>query len=42
MKSLIDEKTEYQQYFIARLCDVGYRERIAKEKYDKRYAMDTE
>ena len=42
MKSLIDEKTEYQQYFIARLSDVGYRERIAKEKYDKRYAMDTE
>ncbi|WP_454894794.1 hypothetical protein, partial [Alloprevotella tannerae] len=42
MKSLIDEKTEYQQYFIARLCDVGYRERVAKEKYDKRYAMDTE
>lgn len=42
MKSLIDEKTEYQQYFIARLNDVGYRERVAKEKYDKRYAMDTE
>lgn len=42
MKSLIDEKIEYQQYFIARLSDVGYRERIAKEKYDKRYAMDTE
>ncbi len=42
MKTFIDEKTEYQQYFIARLCDVGYRERIAKEKYDKRYAMDTE
>lgn len=42
MKTLIDEKTEYQQYFIARLSDVGYRERVAKEKYDKRYAMDTE
>ena len=42
MKSLIDEKTEYQQYFIARLSDFGYRERVAKEKYDKRYAMDTE
>ena len=42
MKTLIDEKTEYQQYFIARLTDAGYRERIAKDKYDKRYAMDTE
>lgn len=42
MKTLIDEKTEYQAYFIERLIDAGYRERIAKEKYDKRYAMDTE
>lgn len=42
MKSLIDEKTEYQAYFIERLIDAGYRERVAKEKYDKRYAMDTE
>lgn len=42
MKTLIDEKTEYQAYFIERLIDAGYRERISKEKYDKRYAMDTE
>jgi hypothetical protein len=42
MKTLIDEKTEYQAYFIERLIDAGYRERVAKEKYDKRYAMDTE
>ena len=24
------------------MIDVGYRECVAKEKYDKRYAMDTE
>ena len=41
MKAIISEK-EYQQYIITRLNDVGYEERTAKEKYDKRFAMDTE
>ena len=41
MKAIISEK-KYQQYIIDRLGDVGYEERTAKEKYDKRFAMDTE
>lgn len=42
MKTLIDENTDYRDYFVERLVAHGYRERIAKTDYDKRFAFDTE